>query len=356
MSVSSMRSLAWSPRWSVAAPVVNENEKGSDAGVGRSERRFALHVALRCVITRGPMKLPLRVSPPAARFASLFLLALPVAACSAVTSESAVSSSEALSATTTYLLPVEDDVREACRSTWTNQWCDATAAEAAGKACVATLVASHAHPACANKAAGCFQLLTRDTPCVANGPIYPTAASCDAPVERTCAFYSACLEADDACGASGYALGYGEKYCSRYDVETTFTPQGIVWRDAVLHCLQTALVPELPKVSSMTCDAVTTFAFDSHPRCYTEGPSICFLPISDIASVLATIDGKDLLSLRSAKQMASVAGTCVLQLTGLFERVDEPQTSARVPQEIRDRTTLGDRLRFWQDVEKRWRE
>ena len=147
-----------------------------------------------------------------------------------------------------YLLPVEDDVREACRSTWTNQWCDAAAAEAAGKACVASLVASHAHPACAKtRPRGAFQLLTRDTPCAGNGPIYPTAASCDAPVERTCALYSACLEADKSCGDAGYALGYGEKYCSRYDVELTFTPQGIAWRDAVLHCLQVALVPSSPR-------------------------------------------------------------------------------------------------------------
>jgi hypothetical protein len=152
------------------------------------------------------------------------------------------------------------------------------------------------------------------------------------------------------CGASGYALGYGEKYCSRYDVDVALSPQGIVWRDAVLHCLQGALVPELPRVSSMTCDAITTFAFDSHPRCYTEGPSICFLPIADVEDVLATIDGKDLLSLRSAKQMASVAATCVDQLAGAWLTSGAPEVQAKLPEDLRDDAARRERLAFWREL------
>jgi hypothetical protein len=151
------------------------------------------------------------------------------------------------------------------------------------------------------------------------------------------------------CGAGGYALGYGEKYCSRYDVDVDLSPRGLVWRDAVLHCLQEALVPELAHVSSMSCDAITTFAFDSHPRCYTEGPSICFLPIADVENVLATIDGQDLLSIRSAKQMASVAATCVEQLSASLLPFE-------VPQELRDPGARGDRLAFWRDVSAQARE
>jgi hypothetical protein len=294
------------------------------------------------------VKLPLRLPTS--------LLSLPLAlalsACASAPSDVVGRSSAAVvSATTTYLLPVEDDVREACRATWTQQFCEASAAQAAGDACVSALLSSGAQPACATSPAGCFELYTASTPCAAGGPIYPTPASCLAPVPRTCAFYSACLEADMPCGESGYAVGYGEKYCSRFDVDPGLSPAGLAWRDAVLHCLQEALVPELAQVSTMTCDAITTFAFDSHPVCYTEGPSICFLPPSDVASVLGTIDGKDLLSLRSAKQMAAVAATCVEQLAGAIFHFDAPGVRDGLPEELRDRAALNDRVLFWRDVQ-----
>ncbi len=297
-------------------------------------------------VNRPRMKLPLAS-------AALPLLLLAAACASSSPEALGRSSSAVVSATTTYLLPVEDDVREACRSTWTRQWCNAADAQSAADACVTTMLASSsAPPACAATSAGCFQLLTETTPCTGDGPIYPTPASCQAPVEHTCAFYSACLEADQPCGADGYALGYGEKYCSRFDVDETFSPQGIVWRDAVLHCLQLALVPELPKADTMTCDALTTFAFDSHPRCYTGGPSICFLPVTDITNVLGTIDGKDLLSLRSAKQMVTVAADCVDQIAGALFDFDDASVRARLPEEVRDRAALGERLKLWQSLQQ----
>jgi hypothetical protein len=286
----------------------------------------------------------------------LAFLALPFAACSSAGETVGASSQAVVSPTTTYLLPVDDGVREACRAAWTARWCDAGEAQAAGDACMASLLSAGTVPACASDPAGCFQLLTTATPCANDGAIYspyPASPSCDAPVARTCAFYSACLEAAKPCGESGYAIGYGEKYCSRYDVDTRFSLQGLAWRDAVLHCLQVSLVAELPKVGTMTCDAITTFAFDSHPRCYTEGPSICFLPFSDIANVIGTIDGKDLLSLRSAKQMATVAGTCIAQLTESLATFDAPAARARIPFELRDRAALGERLQLWQDVQRR---
>ena len=300
------------------------------------------------------MKLPLRVVRAAARLAPLAPLFLP--ACSSASSDVVgTSSAAAVSATTTYLLPVDDGVRDACRSTWTGQFCAANDAVAAGDACVSAYVASTGtHPACAQSAGGCFELLTTSTPCDGDHPIYRTAADCQAPVERTCAFYSACLEPAEPCGESGYAIGYGEKYCSRYDVDNTFSPAGIVWRDAVLHCLQEALVPILPTASTMTCDAITDFAFDSHPRCYTEGPSICFLPPSDVLNVVSVIDGKDLLSLRSAKQMASVAGTCVEQIGGaIFSLEKAPERAVELPADVRDPKVLGDRLSFWREIQAR---
>jgi hypothetical protein len=283
------------------------------------------------------------------------IAALLFVACSSGGPETVGASSAAVvSPTTTYLLPTDDGVREACRATWTNRFCDATGAQAAGDACMAGVLSAGATPACATSAEGCFQLLTTATPCAGDGPIYeaPLASSCAAPVERTCAFYSACLEAAQPCGESGYAIGYGEKYCSRYDVDDRFSPQGIAWRDAVLHCLQVSLANELPKVGTMTCDAITTFAFDSHPRCYTEGPSICFLPFSDITNVIGVIDGKDLLSLRSAKQMASVAGTCLAQIAGSISIFDAPHGREKVSSAVQDRAALQERLQFWQNIQR----
>jgi len=293
------------------------------------------------------VKLPLRL-------VALLSLSLPFGGACASSPDRAESSSAAIvSPTTTYLLPVDDGVREACRATWSAQYCDPGAAQAAGDACVSAYLAAGGKAACAGTAAGCFEPLTTASPCSGERPIYPSPASCSAPVARTCAFYAACLEAALPCGETGYAIGYGEKYCSRYDVDGAFSPQGVLWRNAVLNCLQRELVTILPAASSMTCDAVTTFAFDSHPHCYTAGPSICFLPLSDVANVVGVIDGKDLLSLRSAKQMASVAATCVEQLAGALFDLDANRSVARVPEEARDRSVLSDRLAYWRDLQAR---
>jgi hypothetical protein len=218
------------------------------------------------------------------------------------------------------------------------------------------MLSTGATPACATTAAGCFELLTEPTACDAVAPIYPTASSCSAPVPRTCAFYADCLEAAMPCGASGYALGYGEKYCSRYDVDQGLSPAGLAWRDSVLHCLQEALVPMLSKATTMTCDAITTYAFDSHPRCYTQGPSICFLPPSDAANVIGTIDGKDLFSLRSAKQIATVAATCVEQIGwALLGHGIPGGAGMKVHTDALplDRDALQERLVYWQGLQQR---
>jgi hypothetical protein len=95
---------------------------------------------------------------------------------------------------------------------------------------------------------------------------------------NNCAFYSSCIEPQTDCGEGGYALGYGEKYCTRYLLDTHFSPAGVAWKTNVMHCLQESLVPLASESPAPTCDTVLNDAFDSHPHCYTEGPSICFLP------------------------------------------------------------------------------
>lgn len=40
-----------------------------------------------------------------------------------------------------------------------------------------------------------------------------------------CDFYSECMEANSHCGPTGYALGYGNKYCRRFaETSHLFTP------------------------------------------------------------------------------------------------------------------------------------
>jgi len=43
---------------------------------------------------------------------------------------------------------------------------------------------------------------------------------------------------------------------------------------------------------SDSCDEIQTIAFDSHPDCYVD-KGFCDLPISDIFSVVMTIDSED---------------------------------------------------------------
>ena len=96
---------------------------------------------------------------------------------------------------------------------------------------------------------------------------------------------------------------------------------GQVWVNATLHCLQEALVPILNQNTTMSCKDLKDFAFDSHPACYTgdgsshpSKPSICHLPVGDMAHVVGTIDTKDEFSLDGLEQEAKVAAICAKQI------------------------------------------
>jgi len=132
-----------------------------------------------------------------------------------------------------------------------------------------------------------------------------------------CGFYSKCLEAATPCGIAGYALGYGDKYCHRFDNSTRHcvSNKGNAWITSTLACLQKSLVTMLFQ-TNISCVELKRAAFDSHPGCYTGGtgvPSICELPVSDWRCVVETIDSKDALSLLGLQQEARVARTCVQQ-------------------------------------------
>ena len=153
-------------------------------------------------------------------------------------------------------------------------------------------------------------------------------SACTSPplASDACGFYDKCLEATHECGSKGYALGYGLKYCERFDNSTRqcASKKGNHWINSTLACLQESLVPLLD--ANETCDAIKMFAFNSHPKCYTGGgkavprhPSICMLPLSDWTCVIETIDARDALSPLGLLQEAKVADICAMQwhnLTG----------------------------------------
>lgn len=138
--------------------------------------------------------------------------------------------------------------------------------------------------------------------------------SCDAPQIRDCTFYAQCVEHNVPCGASGYAIGFGDKYCNKFKA-TQLSPVGAAWTSAVMLCLQQELIPfTTPAKKSSSCDQIAQAAFDSHADCYTRATaSICFLPPADITAIFDTIGTDELFQARTRKQIQDVIEVCVLQ-------------------------------------------
>ncbi len=142
----------------------------------------------------------------------------------------------------------------------------------------------------------------------------------------TCDYYS-CIEQEViTCGDSGYALGYGGKYCQRF-TEMTFAPHrtaieeaaypanGAAWRDRVKSCLMQELEQYLDSGKEVSCSELRAYAFKSHPDCYTRSPSFCELTLENVARVGLTIDARTILTKESIEQVRDTATICVRDLT-----------------------------------------
>jgi hypothetical protein len=144
----------------------------------------------------------------------------------------------------------------------------------------------------------------------------PAAARKVAAVRAGCDVYNQLERRCHCAGAGNYFLGYGRKYCERSLAETGWSQAGVLWRNRTLVCLQRALSEAIPKNRAQRCDcqAIKSFAFDTHARCYTQLPtSICRLPLSDWLIATRIIDNADLLSEDGTRQIASVMATCMGQ-------------------------------------------
>lgn len=207
------------------------------------------------------------------------------------------------------LVPTTPAVTLRCASELGTTWCSPAAALAAVRACRARLTADE-RMACDSER-GCVAPYTptRAGPCV-QGPTYPTLAACATPVEDDCAFYRACLEASHPCGATGYALGFGEPLCFLFiDRRASFSPAGQRWLRGVRTCLQRSLAALVSRPVA-SCDALADEAYASHTQCYTAADnSFCALPPGDVLR-LATLLGPYLRDPRAAEQTRAVARIC----------------------------------------------
>jgi hypothetical protein len=266
----------------------------------------------------------------------------------------ATSEAELTSPTRTFLVPVDARARTLCRDEINAYYCNPNATEAALDACVAAIGATDPSDPCADPTnEACIRTETVDQICVGTSqPTYPTVASCEAPVAKNCSFYSACVEHETPCGEQGYALGYGEKYCTAFE-NISLSPRGESWKFSVMHCLQEALVPYSQPASTASCDTILNTAFASHPVCYTQpSNSICFLPPSDSAAILSTIGGSELLTARSRTQILATIKTCIGQIAWWLDPFVSHKSTESMPMES---DALEEQARHWKALEEQYK-
>ena len=127
-------------------------------------------------------------------------------------------------------------------------------------------------------------------------PAYPSvSATCSDYIDVAgcggCQFY-ACREAEHACGASGYYVGFAEKYCLRFlqSLRPRMSPAGQQFLDVARDCLMRHVDETSPPDDA--CDDVEARAFQSHVACYHDN-GFCLLPLSDRWLLINTVDPAD---------------------------------------------------------------
>ncbi|EGD72369.1 hypothetical protein PTSG_00389 [Salpingoeca rosetta] len=176
---------------------------------------------------------------------------------------------------------------------------------------------------------------------VAVAPSLPTVRGCDV---GACTFYN-CVDEQTQCGPSGYAIGYGLKYCDKFTAaQSSFSDQGKVWVAETKQCLQQELEDYVTAMQrdpgasfpfdKAQCDSMRRAAMNSHVKCYTGGSvSVCSLRVSDWVRILKTIhEAFGDAFLNTVKQSLSTAKQCAGSLfasfgSGLFRFAVNPDDS-----------------------------
>lgn len=147
----------------------------------------------------------------------------------------------------------------------------------------------------------------------------------------SCEYYSCVEEERLSCGDRGYPIGYGVNYCEKLSAlefsptgglikSLVFPGDGNEWRDNVRECLQEEMDEYFRTEENVSCDSLRKFAFNSHPRCYTQtAVSFCELSPESVVRVGATIAVKDLLTEESLRQVRDTANICEEQLSKRLE-------------------------------------
>ena len=146
------------------------------------------------------------------------------------------------------------------------------------------------------------------------GPAPQLPAACRVPARPSCGFYVQCFNRVCPCRGSGneYALGYGNKYCSRFLHGYGWSAVGRRWRDATLRCLQERARQYLPRGGRCNCAQVQARAYASHTPCYTlPGRSICDLPLRDVRLIWRMVSLRDLFDRRGLSAMRDIASICI---------------------------------------------
>lgn len=138
----------------------------------------------------------------------------------------------------------------------------------------------------------------------------------DSVTQHDCDFYSKCLEPKFQCGAEGYPMGYGFKYCSKFlSHQQNFPQKGQEWINKTLLCLKQALVPfTTQSKKANTCKNILDSAFDSHPNCYVES-GFCELffqadAIKTMQALLGVYEVQTFANLISIKQVLQTIKLC----------------------------------------------
>lgn len=138
----------------------------------------------------------------------------------------------------------------------------------------------------------------------------------------TCDYYL-CVEANHQCGAGGYPVGYGYKYCNRSLfglLQEMQSEVGRQWVVKTVRCLQTKLNDEIGSAGAgrgamaMSCDQIRQTALDSHPDCYVDS-GFCEMPMADKMKIFNTVKS-ELLSSSTVSQATKTLSRCAGTSTG----------------------------------------
>lgn len=101
----------------------------------------------------------------------------------------------------------------------------------------------------------------------------------------SCDFYS-CIEQEMSCGSDGYFIGFGERFCRRFDkIFGKLSPQGREWFMSARQCL-TKKTLTLDKASS--CHEIEEQSYNDHRPCYISS-GYCDLPTRDKAKIIKVV-------------------------------------------------------------------